>query len=236
MPTPQRLPVVNGDDGQWGDIINQFIATQHYNNPGVDDAANGGHQKITVRAGTTAAGTAPLKFTSGSLLTTPEAGAVEFLTDRAYLTQTTSTTRKVLAAFDDSSGATGDIYYRDSSGYFVRLGIGSNNQVLSVVSGLPSWKQAILATATQSGTTYTITANDTVIIANAASNNVTVTLPTASTVTGYRYYIKRKDSSANVVTVTRSGSDVIDGASSQTLDQQYTSMTVVSDGANWYII
>jgi hypothetical protein len=235
MPTPQRLPIVNSDDGQWGSIINQYLKKEHFDDA-TDNALNGGHQTVTIRAGTTAAGTAPLKFTSGSLLTAPEAGAVEFLTDRLYLTQTTSTTRKVLAAFDDTSGATGDIYYRDASGNFVRLGIGSGNQVLSVVSGLPTWKQGILATSIKTGTTYTITSTDTVVIADATSNAVTITLPTASTVTGYRYFIKRKDNTANVVTVARSGSDTIDGAASFTLDLQYTSMTVVSDGTNWYII
>lgn len=134
----QRLPIVNGDDGTWGDILNQYLAKEHYDT-GVNNAANGGHKTITVRAGTAAAGTAPIKLTSGTLMTTPEAGAIEFNTDRYYATQTTSTTRKVIAAFDDTSGATGDVYYRDSSGNFVRLGIGSTNDVLTVTSGLPAW-------------------------------------------------------------------------------------------------
>lgn len=141
MPTPQRLPLVNGDDGQWGDIINQFIKKEHYDD-GTDNAVNGGHQKITVRAGTTGAGTAPIKLTSGSLMSSPEAGAIEFLTDRLYFTQTTSTTRKVVAAFDDTSGTTGDVYYRDASGNFIRLGIGSNDDVLTVASGVPVWAAA----------------------------------------------------------------------------------------------
>src|SRR6476659_6936865 len=121
MPTPQRLPIVNSDDGTWGDILRQYLLKEHYDD-GTDNAVNGGHKTITIRAGTTSAGSAPIKFTSGSLMTTPEAGAVEFLTDNLYFTQTTSTTRKKIAAYDDTSGATGDIYYRDSSGYFVRLG------------------------------------------------------------------------------------------------------------------
>ncbi len=141
MAQPQRLPAVNGDDGVWGDILNQYLAKEHYNT-GLDNPVNGGHQKVTIRPGTTAAGTAPLKFTSGSLLTTPEAGAVEFLADKLYMTQTTATTRKAVAAYDDSAGATGDVYYRDSSGNFTRLGVGSSSQVLTVSSGLPSWQSA----------------------------------------------------------------------------------------------
>lgn len=40
---------------------------------------------------------------------------------------------------DLGSDSTGDVYYRDS-GYLKRLGIGSEGQVLTVSSGLPSWQ------------------------------------------------------------------------------------------------
>jgi len=43
------------------------------------------------------------------------------------------------SSFSLGSDATGDIYYRNSSGHFTRLGIGSAGQVLTVSSGLPSW-------------------------------------------------------------------------------------------------
>jgi hypothetical protein len=96
----QRLPIVNSDDGAWGTILNQYLKKEHYDT-GVNNAANGGHQNVTLRPGTTAAGTAPLKFTSGPLLSSAEAGAIEFLTDRFYYTQTTNSTRKTIAATDD---------------------------------------------------------------------------------------------------------------------------------------
>jgi len=41
---------------------------------------------ITPRTGSATAGTAPLKFTSGTLLGTPEAGAVEYSNDKFYIT------------------------------------------------------------------------------------------------------------------------------------------------------
>jgi hypothetical protein len=66
----QRLPIVNSDDGVWGDIIRQYLMKEHYNDD-TDNAANGGHQKVTIRAGTASAGTAPLKFTSGTLKPAP---------------------------------------------------------------------------------------------------------------------------------------------------------------------
>lgn len=37
------------------------------------------------------------------------------------------------------SDATGDVFYRNSSGYLTRLGIGSDGQVLKLASGLPTW-------------------------------------------------------------------------------------------------
>ncbi|HRH54412.1 MAG TPA: hypothetical protein PLN38_13880, partial [Chitinophagales bacterium] len=47
-----------------------------------------------LKAGTTTASTAPIKFTSGSLNTSAEVGSLEFLTDRLTFTTTTGTTRK----------------------------------------------------------------------------------------------------------------------------------------------
>lgn len=181
MPTPQRLPIVNGDDAVWGDIIRQYLMKEHYNDD-TDNAANGGHQKITVRAGTATAGTAPLKFTSGTLLTTPEAGAVEFNSDTLYFTVTTGTTRKKVAIYNDASGATGDLYYRDASGNFVRLGIGSAGQTLKVSSGLPSWGDAATAFTWNevTGTAQTAVVNNGYITNN--SSLVTVTLPSTAAV------------------------------------------------------
>jgi len=230
----QRLPIVNSDDGTWGDILRQYLMKEHFNDD-ADNPVNGGHQKVTIRAGTATAGTAPLKFTSGTLLSTPEAGATEFNTDSLYFTITTGTVRKKVAIYDDSSGATGDTYYRDSSGNFVRLGIGATGKTLRVSGGIPSWGDATFATSTKSSG-YTISTTDTVIFANAASGAVTITLPLASGVAGYRFYVKRTDSSANACAVGVSGSDTIDGQSSITLSAQYMSLTLVSDGSAWYII
>jgi hypothetical protein len=102
---------------------------------------------------------------------------------------------------------------------------------------LPSWgtTNGTFTTGTQTSN-YTITNTDTVVFADATSANVTITLPTASGMTGYRFYIKRVDSSAHTVTISRSGSDTIDGAASFTLDLQYTAIGVISNGSNWYIL
>jgi hypothetical protein len=76
-------------------------------------------------SGSTAASTAPLKFTSGSLMTAAEAGAVEYDGDKAYLTIATATARKEIALCDSTL----------TSGSLV---IGTTNgRLTSLVGGLP---------------------------------------------------------------------------------------------------
>lgn len=96
------------------------------------------NKKLVLRAGSATAGTAPLKLTSGSLMTSAEAGAVEFNTNALHFTPA-SGVRKTVAAYPSTGGATGDIYYRNASGNFTPLSIGSTGHVLKLASGLPSW-------------------------------------------------------------------------------------------------
>ena len=104
---------------------------------GTEDLTN---KIVSTRAGSTASGSAPIKFTTGTLLTSAEVGAVEFdsASDKLMYTQTTSSTRRVVATYP-SSGSTGDMFYRDGSSNFVPLTIGSTGQVLTVAGGLPAW-------------------------------------------------------------------------------------------------
>ncbi len=132
MPFPQRLPFVNGDDGQWGDIILQWLKKEHYDD-GTDNAVNGGHKTVTIRAGTATAGTAPLKFTSGTLLTSTEAGAVEFNNDSLYFTITTAATRKLIA-FADFSNISGTLGLAKGGTNADLSGSGGTSQVLKQTS------------------------------------------------------------------------------------------------------
>ena len=58
---------------------------------------------LHLKAGTATASTAPLKFTSGTLLTTAEAGAIEFLTDKFYGTITTGAVRHTFATLESAA-------------------------------------------------------------------------------------------------------------------------------------
>jgi hypothetical protein len=64
--------------------------------------------RLHLPAGTATASSAPLRFTSGTLLSVPVAGAVEFLTDAYYATITTGAARKTFA-FLESPVFTGSV-------------------------------------------------------------------------------------------------------------------------------
>lgn len=59
--------------------------------------------RLHLAAGTATVNTAPLKFTSGTLLGTAEAGAIEFLTDKYYGTITTGAVRHTFATLESTA-------------------------------------------------------------------------------------------------------------------------------------
>jgi len=93
-----------------------------------------------------------------------------------------------------------------------------------------------IATALATKTTaYTLTATDSVILADATAAAFTVTLPSAVGIAGRQYTIKKVDSSANAVTIASAAGN-IDGAATKTLSAQWQAARVVSDGANWFVV
>lgn len=73
---------------------------------------------------------------------------------------------------------------------------------------------------------------------NATSAAITVTLPTASTVgAGWWLEIGKNDASANLVTISRSGSDTINGVTSIQLSAQYQTVILLSKGGtSWAVV
>lgn len=243
----QRLPLVNNDDGIWGDVLNQYIGKEHYNgdldlNPATSE--NGGHQHVTLQPGTATAGTAPLRFITGTPLSSPEPGAIEYNSDRFYITQVINsiTNRRVVAAYDDTSGAEGDIYYRDSVGNFTRLPIGTTaGSVLNVSGGLPVWGPAVASAATAS----TIVQRD--AGANITVNNVidgyvaTATSATTTTLGVNSAYKQRFTGSTTQTVVMPDVSTLVVGqqwhiANSSTGADASGAITVQSSGLNTIVV
>lgn len=92
-------------------------------------------------------------------------------------------------------------------------------------------------------TVSTITSNDTrsetsgekIILADATSGAITISLPTAVGNTA-KFTFKKTDSSVNTVTVDPNGTETIDGDTTAIIQYQDTAFTIISDNANWQII
>lgn len=85
-------------------------------------------------------------------------------------------------------------------------------------------------------TTYTIGANDGLILCNATSAAFTVTLPTAAGASGRIYTIKKTDATTNAVTLGTTSSQTIDGTTTRVIALQYGFLQVQSDGSNWQLV
>lgn len=81
--------------------VNNLVIDHTKNNVGIGVASPTG--RLHLAAGTVSANTAPLKFTTGDLMTSVEAGAFEFDGSRIYMTPSTS--RRTIAWVEDGSGS-----------------------------------------------------------------------------------------------------------------------------------
>lgn len=84
----------------------------------------------------------------------------------------------------------------------------------------------------------TLAATETVVLADATSGAITLTLPAASATTPKQvYFIKKIDTAlANLVTIDGNASETIDGLLNVQLAQRGESITIQSDGTNWRIL
>lgn len=82
---------------------------------------------------------------------------------------------------------------------------------------------------------YTATDLDSVILCDASGGGFTVTLPDAATVKGKVVTIKNIGSSGTVV-IDGNGSQTIDGSATVSLSTQYHFRKIASDGSNWHVI
>jgi len=110
----------------WGNNLAAIGATSTPVRLGINMATASAY--LNLPAGLTAAGFAPLKFQGGNLLTTTEAGTVEFDGTHLYFTATASGNRYQLDNQSQSPVAFGEVYVQNSS---VITGNGSNGTFLT---------------------------------------------------------------------------------------------------------
>jgi hypothetical protein len=118
----------------------------------------------------------------------------------------------------------------------------SNFQAIALVSDGANWQmmsddQPVATLEVGStGETASIAAQDLMLV---TTGGVTITLPDATTV-GTGHVVNIKDSAGNAagdpITIDTVSAQTIDGVATATLDTDFQSLTVVSDGSNWVIV
>lgn len=115
-------------------------------------------------AGTASASTAPIKLTSGTSLTSAEAGAVEFTTDDLFFTITTSTARKRLLMADASGGLTsGRVPFATTNGRLLdtaNLTWNNSTNVLAVTGELDVTGPSVFTGTASATALVSISGND----------------------------------------------------------------------------
>lgn len=83
---------------------------------------------------------------------------------------------------------------------------------------------------------YTVDVADEFIQVSAASADYTITLPSASGISGKIFAFKRTDANLYYITIDGAGAETIDGYTSVKLCTQNEYLEIMSDGTNWIIL
>ena len=95
---------------------------------------------------------------------------------------------------------------------------------------------AVKIGTTAVATTYTVTGSDYFVLCDATGGAFTVTLPAARTrINQLAVTIKKTDATANAVNIGTTGGEAIDSIALQSLVAQNDSLTIMSDGSNYWI-
>jgi hypothetical protein len=236
-----RLPQPGSDKGTWGDVLNDYLS-QSLNSDGTLKAID--QSKVTGLS-TALAAKAPLAsptFTGTVTVPTPsnntDAATKSYVdtTVSAGTPDANSTTKGKVQLAGDLSGTAAAPTVAKIQGTGVASTAPTTGQVLRYTGS--NWTPSGGARTVTSATT--LLTSDTVVLADASSVAFTVTLPTAIGFNG-RFTITAVTAGTNVVTVATTASQTISGATTQTVGTQasgagYSSLDVVSDGANWRIV
>ena len=80
-----------------------------------------------------------------------------------------------------------------------------------------------------------VLSSDDILLVDCSSANIILTLPSAVSLGGKRFIIKRKSGNYNLI-VSTTASQTIDGQSSFPIQHNYQAIKVMSDNTNWFII
>lgn len=119
------------------------------------------------------------------------------------------------------------------------LSVNTDNSTLEVSSDILRIKDAGVTEAkisrTVAAVSTAVTLSSDINLVTTGSSDLTVTLP-APTTTGRMVHVKKVDSAAGNVIISRNSTETIDGANTVRLFYQYETLTFVSNGTNWFTI
>jgi hypothetical protein len=137
------------------------------------------------------------------------------------------------AVFKNKTGVTLN-FRRIQAGSGVTVTENTNDITIAAAPAAPTYN-----VVTITGTNYTATPANDYILVNNSGGNRTVTLPTAVGNSGKQITVKKIDAGNTlfVATVLNQNIDGVDGTvNPQSIITQYETITLVSDGANWWIV
>ena len=140
---------------------------------------------------------------------------------------------------DDSLTATGTLDIHPTVATTVGDGGSTNYINITATGNIKHFGSSKFSNLTWDIETFTsddtLDAGNVVVLLDGSSNTVTASLPTASGITGRVYILKSIDASFTT-DVNPSGSETIDGDSSNFSLVEDETITIISDGTNWHIL
>lgn len=132
-----------------------------------------------------------------------------------------------------AAGDAADVPFDQTGNVFV---LGAQVQAaLDATDGAIVGLTPVVTTETAASVSPSATRGQRALLCNCTTNAITVNLPTAVGNAAI-YNVKKTDASANTVTIDPSGAQTIDGAATVVISVQFASLTLISDGSNWYVI
>lgn len=177
-------------------------------------------------------------FTNAGKPSFGQFGRVIWISDLSKLQYDTGSAWVDVGSLANPMTAGGDIIYGGPGGTATRLANGSAGQVLQSGGGTaaPSWTSSPIVPYASKSANYTATLSDEILVVNATSGNITITLPAASGNTGKKYTIKKSDATVNQVIIDGNASETVEGATTFSLYNQNDRVEIVCTGSGWEII
>lgn len=236
-------------------IVVLTTATQTLTNKTIDGSSN----TLTVRLGSDVTGTLPVLNGGTGTTTSTGTGSVVLSTSPTLVTPVLGAatgTSLALSTFEDlteiatpASPSAGvlRLYSKSGDGLYIKNSAGTELQLSTTAAATPTVAgivtsyspviQSAVSTTTNASATSTTTDGFSTYLFSTGNTDRSLTLPAASANAGREITVKKTDAGSGSVTVTRAGSDTIDGATTFVIAARYEEVHLVCNGsALWAVV